>query len=70
MSFNFKSYTANNPLLQEVEEEVSVSSSGVEMEGEEQYQYPMAEFGEAVYKASQAGISKETLHKLVDWNAD
>ena len=33
MSFNFKSYTSNNPLLQEVEEEVTVSSSGVEMEG-------------------------------------
>jgi hypothetical protein len=30
----------------------------------------MAEFGEAVYKASQAGITKETLHKLVDWNAE
>lgn len=48
MSFNFKQYTANNPLLREdtgitdadlaadaVEEEVTVSSSGVEMqEGE------------------------------------
>ncbi len=55
MSFNFKQYTANNPLLREVgpnvtaadnaayganqevgepfEEEVTVSSSGVEMEG-------------------------------------
>lgn len=33
MAFNFKSYTANNPLLQEVDEEVTVSSSGVEMEG-------------------------------------
>lgn len=33
MAFNFKSYTANNPLLQEVEEEVTVSSSDVEMEG-------------------------------------
>lgn len=70
MPFNFKSFTANNPLLQEVEEEVTVSSSGVEMEEEEKYQYPMAEFGEAVYKASQAGISKETLHKLVDWHAE
>ena len=66
MPFNFKSYTANNPLLQEVEEEAQVNP----MEGEEQQQYPMAEFGEAVYKASQAGISKETLHKLVDWNAE
>ena len=60
-----------------MEEEVSVSSSGVEMEAvdnpaedEGKYQYPMAEFGEAVYKASQAGITKETLHKLVDWNAE
>ena len=33
MSFNFKSYTSNNPLLQEVDEEVTVSSSGVEMGG-------------------------------------
>lgn len=60
-----------------IAEEVSVSSSGVEMEEqanpadeEGKYQYPMAEFGEAVYKASQAGITKETLHKLVDWNAE
>jgi hypothetical protein len=60
-----------------MQEEVSVSSSGVEMEAvdnpaedEGKYQYPMAEFGEAVYKASQAGITKETLHKLVDWNAE
>ena len=32
MSFNFNKYKANNPLLQEIEEEVTVSSSGVEME--------------------------------------
>lgn len=31
MAFNFKRYTSNNPLLQEIEEEVTVSSSGVEM---------------------------------------
>jgi archaellum component FlaC len=31
MPFNFKSYTSNNPLLKEVDEEVTVSSSGVEM---------------------------------------
>ena len=32
MSFNFDKYKANNPLLQEIEEEITVSSSGVEME--------------------------------------
>lgn len=32
MPFNFNKYKANNPLLQEIEEEVTVSSSGVEME--------------------------------------
>lgn len=31
MTFNFNKYKTNNPLLQEIEEEVTVSSSGVEM---------------------------------------
>lgn len=31
MAFNFEKYKTNNPLLQEIEEEVTVSSSGVEM---------------------------------------
>lgn len=78
MAFNFKKYTANNPLLEDLEnidqyaedgeyanEEVTVSSSGVEMG---QSQYPRIEFEDAVRKALQAGIDKDTLHKIIDWN--
>ena len=78
MAFNFKNYTANNPLLEDLEnidqyaedgeyanEEVTVSSSGVEMG---QSQYPRIEFEDAVRKALQAGIDKDTLHKIIDWN--
>lgn len=36
MSFNYNKYKTNNPLLQEIEEEVTVSSSGVEM-GQKDY---------------------------------
>ena len=79
MAFNFKKYTSNNPLLEELEnidqyaedgestneEEVAVSSSGVEMG---QSEYPRIEFEDAVRKALQAGIDKNTLHKIIDWN--
>ena len=105
MAFNFKQYTANNPLLQPLEEdgpnvtmgdmaaysadqeagepleeedgvsdiEAYGSASTEEMEGmgsqmDEADAYPRAEFADAVYKACQAGLDKETLHKLVDWN--
>ena len=78
MAFNFNKYKANNPLLEDLEnidqyaedgeyanEEVTVSSSGVEMG---QSQYPRIEFEDAVRKALQAGIDKDTLHKIIDWN--
>lgn len=78
MAFNFNKYTSNNPLLQELDnidqyaesgeytaEEVTVDSSGVEMG---QSEYPRVEFEDAVRKALQAGIDKNTLHKIIDWN--
>lgn len=74
MAFNYEKYTANNPLLQEIDEEVSVSSSGVEMESDnlqsaEVSKYPRADFADAVYKANRAGLSKEDLLILVRQNA-
>lgn len=68
MSFNFKSFTANNPLLQEIEEEVTVSSSGIEMGQSSQDKFPRVEFEDAVRKALQAGVDKDTLHKIIDWS--
>lgn len=68
MSFNFKSFTANNPLLQEIEEEVTVSSSGIEMGQNSQDSFPRVEFEDAVRKALQAGVDKDTLRKIIDWS--
>ena len=97
MAFNFKQYTANNPLLQPLEEDGPNVTMGdmaaysadqeigepleeedeikdIEAYGEDRQEmseadaYPRAEFADAVYKACQAGLDKETLHKLVDWN--
>ena len=54
MAFNFKQFTANNPLLKEIDAEGS--------------SFPRVEFEEAVVKALKAGIDKNTLHKIIDWN--
>jgi hypothetical protein len=64
MAFNFNKYKSNNPLLQEVEEEVSVSSSGVEME--EETKYPLIAVEKAALEAKEAGIDRETVVNIVN----
>lgn len=77
MAFNFRQYTSNNPLLQELEnidqyaedgeytnEEVTVSSSGVEMgQGNK---YPLIGIENAVLAAIDAGIDKQTVINIVN----
>lgn len=67
MAFNFKQYTANNPLLEELQNVDQYAEDG-EFKMEEESQFPRVEFEEAVRKALQAGIDKHTLHKIIDWN--
>lgn len=64
MAFNFEKYTSNNPLLQEIEEEVTVSSSGVEMG--QSNNYPLVGIENAVLAAIDAGIDKETVINIVN----
>jgi hypothetical protein len=64
MSFNYKQYTANNPLLQEVDEEVTVSSSGVEME--EGSNYPRVALEQAALEAKEAGVDREEAVTIVN----
>lgn len=77
MAFNFRQYTSNNPLLQELDnidqyaengefanEEVTVSSSGVEMgQGNK---YPLIGIENAVLAAIEAGIDKQTVINIVN----
>lgn len=74
MAFNFEKYKTNNPLLQEIEEEVTVSSSGVEMGQNEGAMdtdsYKMASIGGREIKAAAqalmaAGYSKEDIQEFV-----
>ena len=64
MAFNFESYKTNNPLLQEIEEEVTVSSSGVEMG--QANKYPLVGIENAVLAAIDAGIDKQTVINIVN----
>jgi hypothetical protein len=64
MAFNFEKYTSNNPLLQEIEEEVTVSSSGVEMG--QSNNYPLVGIENAVLAAIDAGIDKQTVINIVN----
>jgi hypothetical protein len=64
MAFNFERYTSNNPLLHEIEEEVTVSSSGVQME--EADQYPLVGIETAVLNAIKAGVDKQTVINIVN----
>jgi hypothetical protein len=74
MAFNFKQYTSNNPLLQQINEDEDPIVSNVDayaQEGgldEEDSKFPRVEFEEAVIKALKAGIDRDTLHKIIDWN--
>ena len=65
MAFNFNKYKSNNPLLQELENIDQYAEDGEFMAEDK---YPRVEFEDAVRKALQAGIDKNTLHKIIDWN--
>lgn len=64
MAFNFEKYTSNNPLLHEIEEEVTVSSSGIEMG--QSNKYPLIGIENAVLAAIDAGIDKQTVINIVN----
>ena len=79
MAFNFKQFTANNPLLKEIDAEEfdymdndqldAAGLTGDEIGPDEGgSSFPRVEFEEAVIKALKAGIDKNTLHKIIDWN--
>jgi hypothetical protein len=64
MAFNFEKYTSNNPLLHEIEEEVTVSSSGIEMG--QSNNYPLVGIENAVLAAIEANIDKQTVINIVN----
>jgi hypothetical protein len=79
MAFNFKQFTANNPLLKEIDAEEfdymdndQLDAAGLTGDkigpDEGGSSFPRVEFEEAVIKALKAGIDKNTLHKIIDWN--
>jgi hypothetical protein len=79
MAFNFKQFTANNPLLKEIDAEEfdymdndQLDAAGLTGDkigpDEAGSSFPRVEFEEAVVKALKAGIDKNTLHKIIDWN--
>jgi hypothetical protein len=79
MAFNFKQFTANNPLLKEIDAEEfdymdndQLDAAGLTGDkigpDEVGSSFPRVEFEEAVVKALKAGIDKNTLHKIIDWN--
>jgi hypothetical protein len=79
MAFNFKQFTANNPLLKEIgaEEFDYMDNDQLDAAGltgdkigpdEGGSSFPRVEFEQAVIKALKANIDKDTLHKIIDWN--
>lgn len=77
MAFNFRQYTSNNPLLQELEnidqyaedgeyanEEVTVSSSGVEMG--QSSKTPRADLEQAIFNAKSNGVKKHEALYYID----
>jgi hypothetical protein len=79
MAFNFKQFTANNPLLKEIgaEEFDYMDNDQLDAAGltgdkigpdEGASSFPRVEFEQAVIKALKANIDKDTLHKIIDWN--
>jgi hypothetical protein len=86
MPFNFKQYTANNPLLQEYissdeydymnDDEIEAAEKDGRLNPSNQplgpdsteSKFPRVEFEDAVRKALQAGVDRDTLHKIIDWN--
>ena len=64
MAFNFERYTSNNPLLQEIEEEVTAGSSGIEMgQGSK---YSRADLEQAIFNAKSNGVKKEDALYYID----
>jgi hypothetical protein len=85
MAFNFKQFTANNPLLKEISsrefddmdnDQLDAAEKAGELNPSNQplgpdkpkSKFPRVEFEEAVIKALKAGIDRDTLHKIIDWN--
>jgi len=79
MAFNFKQFTANNPLLKEIDAEEfdymdndQLDAAGLTGDkvgpDEGGSSFPRVEFEQAVIKALKANIDKDTLHKIIDWN--
>jgi hypothetical protein len=79
MAFNFKQFTANNPLLKEISsrefdymDNDQLDAAGLTGDrigpDEDNIGYPRVEFEQAVIKALKANIDKDTLHKIIDWN--
>ena len=79
MSFNFKQFTSNNPLLKEIgaEEFDYMDNDQLDTAGltgdkigpdEEMSKFPRVEFENAVIKAIKSGVDKDTLHKIIDWS--
>ena len=79
MAFNFKQFTANNPLLKEIDAEEFDYMNNDQLDAAgltgdkigpdaERSSFPRVEFEQAVIKALKANIDKDTLHKIIDWN--
>jgi hypothetical protein len=86
MAFNFKQYTANNPLLQEYissdeydymnDDEIEAAEKAGKLNPSNQplgpdmedSKFPRVDFENAVRKALEAGVDRDTLHKIIDWN--
>lgn len=63
MAFNFRKYTSNNPLLQELDNIDQYAESG-EFMGENKY--PLIGIENAVLAAIEAGIDKQTVINIVN----
>lgn len=63
MAFNFRKYTSNNPLLQELDNIDQYAESGEFME---ENKYPLIGIENAVLAAIEAGIDKQTVINIVN----
>lgn len=68
MAFNFKQYTSNNPLLQEINDDPTVSNidAYAETGGLEENKFPLLGIENAVLAAIEAGIDKQTVINIVN----
>ena len=63
MAFNFRQYTSNNPLLQELENIDQYAEDG---EYTNENKYPLIGIENAVLDAMKAGIDKQTVINIVN----